>query len=55
LDATRFETASKVTLKTRRLDELLDEFLPRGQEIDLLSVDVEGMDLDVLESDDWTR
>jgi len=55
LDATRFEAASKLTLKTRRLPELLDEFLPRGQQIDLLSVDVEGMDLDVLEGNDWTR
>jgi FkbM family methyltransferase len=39
----------------RRLDELLDEYLPSGCTVDLLSIDVEGMDLDVLHSNDWTR
>jgi hypothetical protein len=29
--------------------------LPAGQEIDFLSVDVEGLDLVVLRSNDWAR
>jgi FkbM family methyltransferase len=39
----------------RRLDDLLSEFLPRNQKIDFLSVDVEGLDLPVLRSNDWNR
>ena len=42
-------------VEVRRLDRVLDEHLPPGQAIDLLNVDVEGRDLDVLESNDWCR
>lgn len=37
------------------LRQALDEHLPPGTEIDFLTVDVEGMDLDVLLSNDWAR
>jgi FkbM family methyltransferase len=37
------------------LAELLDQQLPPGQEIDLLCVDAEGLDLEVLRSNDWAR
>ena len=37
------------------LAEILSRNLPHGQEIDLLSVDVEGLDLEVLRSNDWDR
>jgi FkbM family methyltransferase len=39
----------------RRLDDLLTEYLPRDQNIDFLSIDVEGLDLTVLRSNDWSR
>jgi FkbM family methyltransferase len=42
-------------LRTIPLAEILDEYLPHKQEIDYLSVDVEGSDLDVLQSNDWER
>ena len=35
------------------LAEILREHLPRGRHIDFLSVDVEGLDLAVLRSNDW--
>jgi len=38
-----------------RLDDLLTEYLPPGRAIDFLSIDVEGMDLSVLRSNDWNR
>jgi hypothetical protein len=38
-----------------RLSEVLDEHLPRQQKIDFLSVDVEGLDLDVLKSNNWNK
>lgn len=37
------------------LSQILDSYLPKGQYIDLLNVDVEGSDLAVLKSNDWSR
>lgn len=37
------------------LAAILDEYVPKRQKIDLLSVDVEGMDLEVLKSNDWKK
>ena len=36
------------------LKELLDHYLPEGQKVDFLTVDAEGMDLAILESNDWS-
>jgi FkbM family methyltransferase len=44
----------ETTLPTRRLAEVLREYIPAGQAIDFMSVDVEGMDLEVLEGNDWS-
>ncbi len=46
---------TRIVMKTRRLDSLLDEFLPFNQKIDFLNVDAEGHDLEVLRSNDWER
>ena len=35
------------------LKELLSEYLPEGQKIDFLNIDVEDLDLEVLQSNDW--
>jgi FkbM family methyltransferase len=37
------------------LSEVLKQHLPENQAIDFLTVDVEGFDLDVLQSNDWQR
>lgn len=42
-------------VKVVTLKRLLDTYLPDGQEIDFLDVDVEGMDLEVLKSNDWRK
>lgn len=44
-----------IELVPRPLSDILDEYLPEGQHIDLLSVDVEGEDLRVLKSNDWAK
>jgi len=44
-----------VVVAVRRLDDLLTEYLPAGQVIDFLTIDVEGKDQEVLESNDWER
>jgi FkbM family methyltransferase len=42
-------------VKVRRLAEILEETLPANQPIDLMSIDVEGLDLNVMQSNDWER
>jgi FkbM family methyltransferase len=37
------------------LYEILDQYLPSSQSIDFMSVDVEGLDFQVLKSNDWSR
>jgi FkbM family methyltransferase len=42
-------------IKTYRLAEILDEYLPRNKEIDFLNIDVEGIDYEVLKSNNWSK
>lgn len=44
-----------ITLRSRRLDTILDEHMPPGQSMSFLSVDTEGHDLHVLRSSNWGR
>ena len=53
LEGTRIIEVVKVPVVTLRT--LLDEYLPCGQRIDFMSIDCEGLDLSILESNDWTR
>lgn len=50
-----FNLVEKVHLKPYRLAEVLEKHLPAGQFIDFFSIDVEGMDLEVLKSNDWKK
>ena len=45
----------KRVIKVDRLENILAVHLPRGQRIDLLNVDAEGLDHEVLQSNDWRR
>jgi FkbM family methyltransferase len=49
------DPARTISVEARRLDDLLDEYLPAGQHIDLLCVDCEGYDFEVIRSNDWGR
>lgn len=49
----QYRVTETVTLQPRTLAAILREHLPAGQTIDLMSVDVEGLDLEVLRSNDW--
>ncbi|MFL5729963.1 MAG: FkbM family methyltransferase [Cytophagaceae bacterium] len=42
-------------IKTYRLEEILNKHLPAGQIIDFLSIDVEGLDMEVLLSNNWSK
>jgi FkbM family methyltransferase len=48
-----YHIVSKQKLYTITLDKILRDNLPRGKKIDFLSIDVEGLDLEVLESNNW--
>jgi FkbM family methyltransferase len=50
---TSYKVVKKEGVCVERLDCLLKKHLPSGQLIDFLSVDVEGLDLAVLRSNDW--
>lgn len=50
-----YQLLDTVEVAVERLDALLARFLPAGQRIDFLSVDVEGKDEEVLRSNDWNR
>lgn len=52
---TSYRLLRTASVEVQTLDAILTAHLPAGTAIDLLSVDTEGMDLDVLESNDWTR
>lgn len=50
-----YQMVDIVEVAVERLDELLARHLPAGQQIDFLSVDVEGKDEEVLRSNDWNH
>jgi FkbM family methyltransferase len=50
-----YRIISTVNLKTKTLKDILDNHLPKGQDINLLTIDVEGLDIEVLKSNDWIK
>ncbi|MGC4118204.1 MAG: glycosyltransferase [Myxococcales bacterium] len=50
-----FRWEQEASVSVRPLRDLLEENLPRGQVIDFLTIDAEGMDLVVARSNDWTK
>ncbi len=52
---TQYHVVNRIGVPVRTLCELLETHLPAGQCIDFLTVDVEGYDFRVIQSNDWTR
>ena len=50
-----FEIIEERKIKTYPLSKILNKYLPKDQKIDFMSIDVEGLDMIVLESNDWKR
>jgi len=50
-----FNIISTTKISTLPLCEILDKYLSPGQQIDFMSIDVEGMDYKVLLSNNWTK
>lgn len=49
----KYRIIKKIRIETKTLKEILTEYLPKGQVIDFLSIDAEGIDFEVLQSNDW--
>ena len=52
---TPYKIVASKKLTTLPLAEILDKHLPDGQEIDFMTIDVEGWDYKVLTSNDWKK
>lgn len=52
---TSYRLIATQRVRIDRLDALLEAHVPQGVTIDFLTVDVEGMDLDVLKSNNWNK
>ena len=50
-----YQMIHAINVQVARLDQILEKHLPLGQEIDFMTVDVEGKDHEVLTSNDWQR
>lgn len=53
--AAQFEIILETEIQTFTLAEVLDTYLPTNQTIDFLNVDVEGLDYQVLKSNNWHK
>lgn len=53
--STHYKHVKTGSIAVAPLARVLEKNLPPGQTIDFLTVDVEGLDLSVLKSNDWTR
>jgi FkbM family methyltransferase len=50
-----YKIVAQIPIAMKALRDILHEHVPPGRTIDFLSVDVEGLDLEVLRSNDWAR
>lgn len=51
----KYKIISQKDIEVFTLKEVLDKYLPLGQTIDFFTIDVEGLDINVLQSNDWTK
>jgi FkbM family methyltransferase len=52
---TPYKLKKVVKIPIMRLESALDKYLPKGQHIDLMSIDVEGLDMEVMKSNNWNK
>jgi len=50
-----YKIVKEIDLHTKTLKEILDIHMNKNQHIDFMTVDVEGLDYDVLVSNDWAK
>ena len=50
-----YKIVERKDVKTHPLNEVLDKYLENNQKIDFMTIDVEGLDLEVLETNNWEK
>lgn len=50
-----YNIVEKKSINVSTLKNILDTYLPKNKMIDFISIDVEGLDIDVLYSNDWDK
>lgn len=50
-----YELQETTIIETRRLEDILEQYLPKNQNIHFLSLDVEGFEFEVLSSNNWKK
>jgi len=50
-----YKLLSQKEIKTYPLDVILDKYLPENKKIDFMNIDVEGLDFEVLQSNNWDK
>ena len=50
-----YRVTRRITVPVMPLRELLTRYLPKGSKIDFMTIDTEGLDYDVILSNDWDR
>lgn len=55
VENTPYKIVKLIEIRVERLGDVLAAHLPAAQRIDFLSIDVEGLDFQVLQSNDWGR
>jgi FkbM family methyltransferase len=55
VDETDYRIVAETQLQTQTLAEVLDKYVSPAQTIDFLSVDVEGLDYQVIKSNNWDK
>jgi len=51
----KFRIDRVVDIQVRTLSDIFEKHLPEGREIDFLTIDVEGLDSEVIQSNNWSR
>ncbi|MDR1563272.1 MAG: FkbM family methyltransferase [Dysgonamonadaceae bacterium] len=54
-ESTGNKPIKEIKIPINTVAAILDKYLPEGQKIDFISIDTEGLDLDVLQSNDWEK
>ena len=55
ISQSKYKIIKTIPLQTKTLSEILEKYLPEEQEIEFLSIDAEGMDFEVVKSNDWKK
>ena len=51
----KYKIIAQKEIEVRPLSEILSAHLPKNQHIDFINIDAEGLDLDILKSNDWSK